>query len=69
MGLFPRIKNNNKPLISQVIELIPPHLFPSKIRKFKTNKGCLKYKIYDQFVALMFGQLSRFSALEDVSVG
>lgn len=69
MGLFRRIKNNNKPLISQIIELIPPHLLRSNIRKFKTDKGCHKYKTYDQFVALLFGQLSRCSTLEDISVG
>lgn len=39
------------------------------IQKHQSDKYCHKYKTYDQLVALMFGQLSRCSTLEDISVG
>lgn len=69
MGLFRRNKNNNKPVIRQIIDLIPPHLLRKVIQQYKTDKGCHKYKTYDQLVALLFGQLCRCSTLEDISVG
>ena len=69
MSLFRRNKNNNKPVIRQVIDLIPPHLLRSSVKKYQTDKYCHKYKTYDQFVALLFGQLCKCSTLEDISVG
>ena len=69
MSLFRRSKNNNKPVIRQVIDLIPAHLLRSSINKFKSDKYCHKYKTYDQLVALLFGQLCKCSTLEDISVG
>lgn len=69
MGLFRRNKNNNKPVISQIIELIPRHLIQKSTQTYKSDKGCHKYKTYDQLVALLFGQLCRCSTLEDISVG
>jgi Transposase DDE domain/Domain of unknown function (DUF4372) len=69
MNLFRRNKNNNKPVIRQVIDLIPPHLLRLCINRFKSDKHCHKYKTYDQLVALLFGQLCKCSTLEDISVG
>lgn len=69
MGLFRRNKNNNKPVIRQIIDLIPPHLIRRAVKKYQTDKYCHKYKTYDQLVALLFGQLCRCSTLEDISVG
>lgn len=69
MSLFRRNKNNNKPVIRQVIDLIPRHLLLKSINLFKTDKYCHKYKTYDQLVALLFGQLCKCSTLEDISVG
>lgn len=69
MGLFRRSKNNNKPVIRQILDLIPRHLLRGSIKKFQTDKYCHKYKTYDQLVALLFGQLCRCSTLEDISVG
>ena len=69
MGLFRRNKNNNKPVIRQIIDLIPRHLLIRSINKYSTDKYCSKYKTYDQLVALLFGQLCRCSTLEDISVG
>lgn len=69
MSLFRRNKNNNKPVIRQVIDLIPRHLLRNSINKYQSDKYCHKYKTYDQLVALLFGQLCKCSTLEDISVG
>ncbi|ALO14052.1 hypothetical protein L21SP5_00373 [Salinivirga cyanobacteriivorans] len=69
MGLFRRDKNTNKPVIRQIIDLIPIHLLQRVIQTHQTDKYCHKYKTYDQLVALMFEQLFRCSTLEDISVG
>lgn len=69
MGLFRRNKNNSKPVIRQIIDLIPLHLLRNSIKHFDTDKYCHKYKPYDQLVAPLFGQLCRCSTLEDISVG
>lgn len=69
MGLFRRNKNNNKPIIRQIIDLIPQNILRGAINKYQTDKYCHKYKTYDQLVSLLFGQLCRCSTLEDISVG
>jgi len=69
MGLFRRNKNNNKPVIRQIIDLVPNWLFDSCTNTYKTDKGCSKYKTYDQFVALTFGQLNKCQSLSDISAG
>lgn len=69
MGLFRRNKNNNKPVIRQIIDLVPKWLLNSSTQKYQTDKGCSKYKTYDQFVALTFGQLYKCHTLSDISIG
>jgi hypothetical protein len=69
MGLFRRNKNNNKPLIRQILDLVPRWLFDSCTNTYQTDKGCSKYKTYDQFVALTFGQLNKCQSLNDISAG
>ncbi len=69
MGLFRRNKNNNKPLIRQILDLVPRWIFDSCTNTYQTDKGCSKYKTYDQFVALTFGQLNKCQSLNDISAG
>lgn len=69
MGLFRRNKNTNKPVIRQIIDLIPTHLLVRSVQAWQADKYCHKYRTYDQLVALLFGQLCRCSTLEDISVG
>jgi len=69
MSLFRRTKNNNKPVIRQILDLIPEYLLRQSIKKYQTDKYCHKYKTRDQLVALLFGQLCKCSTLEDISVG
>lgn len=69
MGLFRRNKNNNKPLLGQIIDLVPRWILESCIKKHQSDKGCSKYKTYDQFVALTFGQPNKCYTLSDISTG
>lgn len=69
MGLFRRNKNSNKPIISQILDLVPKWVFESCTNTYKTDKGCSKYKTYDQFVALTYGQLYKCHTLSDISTG
>ena len=69
MGLFKRNKNNKKPLIRQIIDLVPCWMLTSVIKKHKSDKGCSKYMTRDQFVALSFGQLNKCYTLNDISAG
>lgn len=67
MGLFKRTKNTNKPLIRQIIDLVPRWMLVRCADIYKSDKGCSKYKTYDQFVALTFGQLNKCITLNDIS--
>lgn len=69
MGLFRRNKNNNKPLIRQILDLVPRWLFDSCTNTYRSDKGCSTYKTYDQFVSLTFGQLNKCQSLNDISAG
>jgi len=69
MGLFRRNKNNNKPIIRQILDLVPTWIFESCTNTYKTDKSVSKYKTYDQFVALTFGQLNKCQSLNDISAG
>ncbi len=69
MGLFRRNKNNKNPVIRQILDLVPRWLFECCTNTYKTDKGCSKYKTYDQFVALTFGQLNKHHSLSDIPTG
>jgi hypothetical protein len=67
MTIFRRNKNNNKPLIRQIIDLIPSHLLRSSAMLYNADKGAHTYKTYDHLVAMLFGQLNKLSTLDDIS--
>ena len=69
MGLFRRSKNTNQPLLGQILDLIPRHSLRTQVLKHQSDKGCSKYKTYDQLVALIFGQLNKCYTLTDISCG
>lgn len=69
MGLFRRTKNNNKPLLRQIIDLVPRWMLERCAKEYKSDKGCSRYKTYDQFVAMTFGQLNKCLTLSDISTG
>ena len=69
MGLFRRNKNIKKPVIRQIIDLVPRWMIESCSKKHNSDKGCSKYKTYDQFVALTYEQLNKCYTLNDISTG
>lgn len=69
MGLFKRNKNNNRPVIRQIIDLIPADILQSCIHQHQSDKGTFRYRTYDQLVAQTFGQLNKCYTLEDISAG
>ena len=69
MSLFKRTKNTNKPLIRQILDLIPDRILQSCIVRSSSDKGCHKYMTYDQLVAMTFGQLCKCTTLADISTG
>lgn len=69
MKLHRRSKNNKTPIIRQVLNLIPSYILRNSINKYQADKGCHKYKTYDQLVALTFGQLGKCYTLSDISCG
>jgi len=69
MGLYKRNKNTNKPLLRQILDLIPPWLLTSCVNQHRSDKGCSKYLTKDQLVAQTFGQLNKCYSLSDISTG
>ena len=69
MGLFKRNKNNNRPVLRQIIDLIPAHILAGCVERYKSDKHCSRYRTRDQLVAQMFGQLNKCYTLEDISAG
>jgi hypothetical protein len=67
MTIFRRNKNNNKPLIRQIIDLIPSHLLRASTSLYTGDKGAFTYKTYDHLVAMLFGQLNKLNTLDDIS--
>jgi len=51
------------------MDLVPREILNSCIKEYNTDKGCSKYKTFDQFVAMSFGQLNKCSTLTDISTG
>jgi len=62
-------KKSEKPLLGQIIGLIPKHIFSSSVKQYQSDKGCSAYKTYDQFVAMIFGQLNKCLSLREISLG
>lgn len=72
MSLIPLHKNTKKsdtPLLRQIIDLVPKHIFYDSINRFQSDKGCSMYKTYDQFVAMIFGQLNKCLSLREINLG
>lgn len=62
-------KRSENPLLRQIIDLIPQHIFQEVTSSFNSDKGCSKYKTYDQFVAMIFGQLNKCLSLREINLG
>lgn len=57
--LFQRTKNTKKPLVRQMLNLVPNKMLVRCVDQYKSDKGSSKYKTQDQFVALSFGCLCK----------
>lgn len=67
MGLIKKIKNSNKPLLGQILDLIPGHILSSVVKKHKSDKYCKSYKTRDELVAMLLGQLNGCNTLRDIT--
>lgn len=62
-------KKSDKPLLKQILELIPNHVLQGCIRRYSSNKGCSTYRTYDQLTAMIFGQLNKCLSLREINLG
>lgn len=62
-------KKSDKPLLGQILDLIPSSLLRPTIANHESDKHCHKYKTYDQLVAMMFGQLNKCHTLREIAQG
>lgn len=69
MGLIKRIKNSKKPLLGQILDLIPSSTVRKAVEKHRSDRYCKTYRTYDQLVALLFGQLNKCLTLRDIVIG
>ena len=72
MGFLPSHKNtkkSDKPLLAQILGLIPNHILQDSIRIHQSDKWCSAYMTYDQLVAMIFGQLNKCLSLREINLG
>lgn len=62
-------KKSDKPLLGQILELIPSSLLNNVVGQHQSDKHCHKYKTYDQLTAMMFGQLNKCHTLREIAQG
>src|SRR5699024_9925299 len=62
-------KKSDKPLLGQILDLIPSSLLNKAVGQYESDKHCHKYKTYDQLVAMMFGQLNKCHTLREIAQG
>ena len=62
-------KKSKKPLLSQILALVPKHIFKDCVRRYTSDKHCSCYLTYDQFVSMMFGQLNKCLTLREIAQG
>lgn len=62
-------KKSKKPLLSQILDLVPKHIFNDCVRQYGSDKHCSCYLTYDQFVSMMFGQLNKCLTLREIAQG
>lgn len=62
-------KKSATPLLKQLLDLIPKHIFVDAVSRFNSDKGCSTYMTYDHFVAVTFGQLNKCLSLREINLG
>jgi len=62
-------KKSEKPILKQIIDLIPQKLFFKCVTNNQSDKWCSAYFTYDQLVSGLFGQLNRCLSLREIAMG
>ena len=58
--------NQNKYIFSQIVDLLPRHEFNKCVNRYNGNKNVYNLSCRDQFLALMFGQLTNLNSLRGI---
>lgn len=62
-------KKSDKPLLGQILDLIPNSVLNKAIETYVSDKHCHRYMTYDQLVSMMFGQLNKCHSLREIAQG
>ena len=62
-------KKSKKPILKQIIDLIPKKMFYNCVKNNQSDKWCSAYFTYDQLVSGLFGQLNRCLSLREIAMG
>jgi hypothetical protein len=57
---------NDKYIFSQIVELLPRRAFDTCVERYNGNKNVYNLSCRDQFLALMFGQLTNLNSLRSI---
>lgn len=60
--------NLGKYIFSQITEFIPRHDFNKSVNKYNGNQKIRKLSCHDQFLAMMFGQLTNLKSLRGIQL-
>ncbi|MEX0772814.1 MAG: DUF4372 domain-containing protein [Balneolales bacterium] len=63
------VKKSDKPLLGQILDLIPSSILSKSITTCQSDKHCHSYKTNDQLVSMMFGQLNKCHSLREIAQG
>ena len=58
--------NKNKYIFSQIVDLLPRRAFDTCVKKYNGDKQVKNFTCRDQFLALMFGQLTSLKSLRGI---
>lgn len=56
-------------MFAQIVQQLPKNLFHSLVQKYQTDKGSKGISTWDQFIAMMFCQISGAESLREISDG
>lgn len=58
--------NKDRYIFSQIADLLPRHEFDRCVKRYNGNKNTYNLSCHDQFLALMFGQLTHINSLRGI---
>lgn len=61
--------NRVSSIFSQILQLVPRHLFQRAVREHKGERHARGFTCWDQFVAMLFCQLAQSKSLREISEG